>query len=130
MVPHDHETKSRLLAKLVRELLASTAFETLADLTDALKARCSSLHITCTPADISEAYRVIASNRELADAPKGVKRDPVSVPVVPEPAAIPAVAAKRIYRELLERYHGEQSAAVSPIEGGERPPDFPDLVAV
>jgi hypothetical protein len=59
------ETKSRLLAKLVRELLRAERFDTLADLTDALKARAGRLRIRWTPDDITDAFRIIESNRPL-----------------------------------------------------------------
>jgi hypothetical protein len=59
------ESKSRLLAKLVRGLLAREKFEGLADLTEALKVECARLKIRWTTEDISEAYRLLASNRAL-----------------------------------------------------------------
>ena len=65
----DHETPSRLLAKLVRGLLARESFETLADLTEALKSECARLKIRWTPDAISDAYRVIGSNTPLPGAP-------------------------------------------------------------
>lgn len=62
------ETKGRLVAKLVRDLLAHDTYATVADLTDALKARCSRLHMTWTAEDINEAYRLIESNTPLLAA--------------------------------------------------------------
>jgi hypothetical protein len=65
MPEHDSPTPSRLLARLVRVLLAREGFETLPDLTEALKLECARLHIRWTPDDISAAYRLIASNTAL-----------------------------------------------------------------
>jgi hypothetical protein len=59
------ETHGRLLAKLVRVLLARENFETLADLTEALKVECARLKIRWTHDDLTEAYRLIESNRPL-----------------------------------------------------------------
>jgi hypothetical protein len=61
---HD-EHHVRLLARLVRSLLASEHFDSLADLTDALKFRCARLHIPWTNEDLNGAYRLIASNTPL-----------------------------------------------------------------
>lgn len=65
MVEHDIEPRSRLLAKLVRQLIHDEAFETLGDLTDALKFRCARLLIRWTPEDITDAYRLVGSNTSL-----------------------------------------------------------------
>jgi hypothetical protein len=61
----DHESHSRLLARLVRVLLARHDDETLPDLTEALKVECARLRIRWTPDAISAAYRLIASNTPL-----------------------------------------------------------------
>jgi hypothetical protein len=64
------ENKARFLAKLVRSLLHDERFETIADLTDALKFRCARLHIPCSNDDITAAYRLIGSNRALVESPR------------------------------------------------------------
>jgi hypothetical protein len=64
----DHESHGRLLARLVRVLLAREPCETLPDLTEALKVECARLHIRWTPDAISAAYRLIASNTPLPGA--------------------------------------------------------------
>jgi hypothetical protein len=56
---------TRLLARVLRELLATETFATLADLTDALKHRCARLRIRWTNDAINEVYRLVGSNREL-----------------------------------------------------------------
>jgi hypothetical protein len=63
------EPRGRLLARLVRTLLARETFETLTDLTEALKCECARLKIRWTNDDISAAYRLIESNRPLPGAP-------------------------------------------------------------
>jgi hypothetical protein len=62
---HDHAAQSRLLARLIRSLLARESFATLADLTAALKDDCARLRIRWTPDDISAAYRLIDAARGL-----------------------------------------------------------------
>jgi uncharacterized protein (DUF2164 family) len=59
------ETKGRLVAKLVRELLARDTYTSIADLAAALKAWCRHLGIVYTNEDINEAFRLIESNRPL-----------------------------------------------------------------
>lgn len=70
---HQHappiESHSRLLARLVRVLLAREPYETLPDLTEALKVECARLHLRWTPDAISAAYRLIASNTPLPGGP-------------------------------------------------------------
>ena len=63
------EPLSRLLAKPLRTLLAREPFDTLADLTDALKTECARLKIPWTPDAISDAYALLASNRPLVRVP-------------------------------------------------------------
>ena len=65
MVEHEITTTSRLLARLVRDLLATEKFETLACLTEALKCRCARLRIGWTNDAIGDAYRLIESNTPL-----------------------------------------------------------------
>jgi hypothetical protein len=73
METHDQrgptEPRGRLLARLVRILLARETFETLTDLTEALKCECARLKIRWTNDDISAGYRLIESNRPLPGAP-------------------------------------------------------------
>jgi len=66
----------RLIARLVRELLKHDTYETVADLTDALKARCSRLRIAWTAEDLNEAYRLIESNTPLRFAARHGERTP------------------------------------------------------
>ena len=54
-----------LVARVLRDVLASEPFDTLADLTDALKYRCARVRVRWTNDAISEAYRLVASNRPL-----------------------------------------------------------------
>jgi head-tail adaptor len=69
MEPHENAdgigAKGRLLARLVRVLLDREKYETLPDLTEALKVECARLKIRWTADDITAAYRLIESNRPL-----------------------------------------------------------------
>jgi hypothetical protein len=69
MEPHENAdgigAKGRLLARLVRVLLDRENYETLPDLTEALKVECARLRIRWTADDITTAYRLIESNRPL-----------------------------------------------------------------
>jgi hypothetical protein len=59
------DSHARLLARLVRVLLARDHFATLAELTDALKRECDRLRIRWSNDDINDALRLIESNRAL-----------------------------------------------------------------
>jgi hypothetical protein len=58
-------TNDRLIARVLREVLATERFETIADLKDALKARCARLRIRYQPDDITRALDLVESNRPL-----------------------------------------------------------------
>jgi hypothetical protein len=53
------QRRSRLLGRIIRQLLDGEDFDTLADLTDALKFRCARLHIRITPDEINNAYQAL-----------------------------------------------------------------------
>lgn len=124
---HDYESKTRLLAKLLRELLDSNHFECLSDLTDALKGRCSKLKIQYRDDDITGAMRVIASNRELADLPVILEKHQARRAALPEGEIIPRSHANQIYAELMARYRRE-TAPESPEETPVGPANFPALM--
>lgn len=122
---HDHETKSRLIAKVLREILLVEAFDNLADLTDALKAQLSTLQIVATAEEISQAYAMVASNSEIAAKPKLeiVRRGHEQMPDTP---TLNKSEAAAVYRQLLARFRAEQ--ATSPMPGA--PEHFPSLTMV
>jgi hypothetical protein len=65
------DNRGRLLARLIREILATAEaaeFEQLADLVEALKLKCARHHIGWTHDDISAALRMVASNVALPGA--------------------------------------------------------------
>jgi hypothetical protein len=74
---HDHPPHSRLLARLVRVLLAREPCETLPDLTEALKVECARLRIRWTNDAIGDAYRLIESNSPLPGAAIRSHRQPM-----------------------------------------------------
>jgi hypothetical protein len=100
---HDFEARSRLLARIVRTLLAEQAFESLPDFTEELKCRCARLRITWTPDDITQAYRVVESNTPLPGAPQQqrrlVEREPDSRSQSMNPAEL-----ARFHQELERRF--------------------------
>jgi len=95
------ETKSslsRLLAKLIRELLAQEKFTHFADLTEALKCRCARLKIRPTNEDISDAFRLIQSNRALIEQPSPIVERRVEEMVLP----LSRQEAARLIAEIRE----------------------------
>lgn len=65
MTANTYDDRSRLLAKIVRGMVAQDHFDDLGDLTDALKYRLARLKIAWTPEDISGALAVVGSNLPL-----------------------------------------------------------------
>lgn len=83
MLNHHAESQGRLLAKLVWALMKAERFESLPDLTEALKVRCATLGIRWSNDDINDAYRLIGSNTPLpGDRPRA--RQLVERPIEPE----------------------------------------------
>lgn len=107
------ETQSRLLARLVRELLRVATFDTLADLADALKYRCVQLKIRWTPGDISDAFHLIETNTPLTRLPPAVR--PATEVSGPEPVIVSRAEAEIITRNLLERYHADHDEITNPL---------------
>lgn len=71
MLSEKYERHARLLAKVIRDVLRVERFETIADLTDAVKARCARLHIPWTADELNEAFGMIDSNTPLlVEAPR------------------------------------------------------------
>jgi len=60
-----YEAACRRLAKIVRDVLSRETFDTMADLTDAVKFRCAVLRIPWSNDAINDAYRLVESNRPL-----------------------------------------------------------------
>lgn len=76
--------KSSLIARVLREVVRTESFETLADLSDALKTRLARLRIRWTNDELRGALRLVGSNtRLLAQSGHGVhvsRRGPTETP--------------------------------------------------
>jgi hypothetical protein len=59
------DAETRRLAKLLRELLASQSFGSLADLVAVLKAFAAQHHVPYGPDSVTGALRLVGSNRRL-----------------------------------------------------------------
>jgi hypothetical protein len=85
------------IAKVIHTLLAGEHFDSLADLTEALKWRLARLRMQWTNDDISTAYRLVATARRLP-GPELPRRTTVHVEREPDSTISRAEAA-----EILER---------------------------
>lgn len=121
MPPENH---SRLIAKLMRELLQTEVFDTLADLSDATKVRCARLRIRWSTDEVTHAMKVIASNRVLTGALPPVQRRPTPPPG-PTGRPLSRVEATHLYNDLMGRYQRER-ATVTTTDAH----DFPALVEI
>lgn len=103
MVEQNPESKSRLIAKLVWQLLKTDGpFETLADLTDVLKLRLKRLRIPWTPPEITDAYALIETNTALVlpSAPEQRAELPLPPRPVSEAEAKTLVAKMNLHAAL------------------------------
>jgi hypothetical protein len=90
MLPQIIESRGRLVARIVREILRTESFDCLADLVEALKTRLGIMKIQVSNDDMSEAFALIETNTPLLRPPprKVVRRvDPPPEPIGPEEAA-------------------------------------------
>lgn len=62
---HDVNSPARLIAKVLRDVLAAESFDTYADLFDALKYRLARLRIRWTADDLTAAVALVESNRKV-----------------------------------------------------------------
>ena len=62
-----HNERARLIARVLRGLLAGERFETYADLLEAIKVKLARLRIRYQLEDLLEALRLVESNRELLE---------------------------------------------------------------
>lgn len=81
-----NESGARMIAKIVRELLASQRFAQPADLRDAVEDRCRELNLACTRAQIERACDLVGSNAQLLTKNQTPRRSagqpPPALPVI------------------------------------------------
>lgn len=92
----------RLVAKLTRDVLAGETFETLADLRDAVKTRCSQLHLRIAPDDVARAFDLIGSNTELVT--RASESSASHVERLDAARDMPRSEAATLYAELCARF--------------------------
>lgn len=97
---HDHETKTRLVARVVRDVMRAEAFESIADLKVAIKAKLRALKIPYAPADLDDALTVIASNAPLAAAAPPLRPVPPPDRLVSDPPIVSREHAAEIVGQL------------------------------
>lgn len=102
MIEQHIETKSRLIAKIVWEILKRESFESMADLTEALKCRLAHFHIRWTNDEISDAYRLVGSSTQLFHS-----QPVMSIIREPDPDPMTREEAARLHREIMARYETE-----------------------
>jgi hypothetical protein len=102
MLPNPNQKRpsgvTRLLAKLIRELLDREAFETFGDLNEALKCRCAALHIRWTNELLDEALALVGSNRRLV-----TRRQPAPESTL-DPLPLSHADALAVLARITERF--------------------------
>lgn len=102
---NEDDDRARLLARVLRSLIAHDTFDTYADLADALKYRLARLRIRYTADDITAAIALVESNTAVVrplPLPRAlVERPPEPSPDLPKAAA--TALCKTLRRELETR---------------------------
>jgi len=94
-MPEPQRTPTRLLAAIVHDVIDRDGFTTIADLADAVKARCARLRIPYDAATITAAIALVARTRPVLEPTPG---RPETIAVDPSP--ISTADAKAILRRL------------------------------
>lgn len=121
----DAPNQTRLLAKLIRELMAGETFDSLSDLTGALKDRCAKLRIEITDQAINGAFTLIASNTPLTAPSPLLQKQAPWLPATQDFPAMSHAAAAAILQRLGVRVSGGRVARQTDDDD-----DFPGLVEV
>jgi hypothetical protein len=96
----EHETTTRLIARVLGEFAGGPPFESYDDLKVALRRRLAQLRVRFGPADVDEAITQVETNRSLVAAP---------VTAVPSVSDEPSVGltrteAREVYERLCRRF--------------------------
>ncbi len=123
MIEQNPQSKTRLLAKVLRDVLSRSTFATLADLTDVLKWRCAALRLQFSNDDIAAAFQLVGSNHPLS-----TPVTPMLEPEKPEPLSLTRGDAVVLFGELQRRYQASRPAPAIQVSAG--PDNFPGLVEI
>lgn len=111
---HETVTATKLIVRVLQDLVAAEHFDTYADLADALKCRCAQLKIPYDGGLVSDAL----DRLELGGKVRLVGV-PVQARVVepqPEPVIIGRDEATNLSRGFLQRYHQEHDQVTHPLQ--------------
>jgi hypothetical protein len=92
---NDHETTTRLIAKLAREVATGRSFECSGDLIAALRRRLTQLRVRYRQCDLDDAIALVTTNHPLWNAPP-----PARTMVEDEVHALSSVEASAILERL------------------------------
>ncbi len=96
---HDSPNQTRIVAKIIRELLSERRWESLAELTPELSDRCRRLNLHIDADIVNAAYTLISSNTPLVQELKAGHGAPVEQQV----EAIPRSEASGLLDRIQER---------------------------
>lgn len=102
---HNFDATSKRVAAVMFDALKREQYETLADLVDAVKGRCSALRIPWTDDAITDALRLVGAYRKLGGGVLGTPRRVGSGRPLPGPTppAVSRTEAAALVRDLLAR---------------------------
>lgn len=116
---HDAPNQTRLFAKIIRDLLSSETFDSLSDLTAAVKDRCAKLRIPYQDGAVNGAMTLIASNTQLTLPPPQLQRvSKHPTEAVSEAPVITQAQAAAILQRLGVRVSGSRVARQTDDEDG------------
>lgn len=92
----NYESTQRLIAKVIRDLIATERFEAFADFRDQLRRRLIAMKIRYTQAEFDAAITLVASNTALTQP-----KQPDPAEDTPEPPIIPREEAPQLLKRLM-----------------------------
>lgn len=99
---NDFQSKTRLIAKLVRDVATCQRFESYSDLKDALRRRLVQLHVRYQQQEFDDAVSLVTSNAVLWRTPR-----PARTPTQTAAPTLSRTDAKQLYDDLCRRYRAQ-----------------------
>ena len=120
----------RLIARVLRDVLQTETFETIADVKAALYDRCRALKIPCEHDTLNRAIDMLASNHHLVrTTPR--RKPAMTVPVAAVPTSVTKGEASRTLARLGVDASGGRFDQVRQVRGTpDTPSSFPRLMKV
>jgi hypothetical protein len=99
-------SRARLIAKVLRDLIAHESFASMTELKDALWRRLFRLQIAAAPLDVDDALAMVGSNVRLTTIGPTAPRPLAPARLLPAPPIISRAEAPQVLERLWARLRG------------------------